>query len=60
MRYIDFINYMIKLEIGLEIRHGGVMRVCVIDGETVMWKVDNVEIEKITMKSETVCCLSPW
>ena len=31
LRYIDFINYMIRLEIGLQIRHGGVMRMCGIE-----------------------------
>ena len=32
--YTDFINYTIRLEVGLEIRHGGVMRVCVIEDKT--------------------------
>ena len=29
--YTDFINYMIRLEVGLEIRYDGVMRVCAIE-----------------------------
>ena len=36
MRYIDFINYMIRLEIRPEMRPGasGVVRVCAIEGKT--------------------------
>ena len=30
---------MIRLEIGLEIRHGGVMRVCTIEDKTVVFVV---------------------
>ena len=34
LRYIDFINYMIRLEIGLKLRHGGVIKVCVTEDKT--------------------------
>ena len=32
--YTDFINYMIKLEIGLKLKNGEVMRLCVIEDKT--------------------------